>query len=196
MARHGMPVNCGAREGRKRRGLLGGRNRRRECGRSREVVCASRKDTRDLHGPGARQRLSTVSSVNSRGRRYWMVTDGVLNADRPIEFTGSLIRDVRRKVFPVMDNLRVHHRKPVVDWPEAHQDRIEVFHLPGYSPELNPDGRLNADPKHAITTSVPRRTRQGLHKWTEGHMTMAASTPERVKSYFKDRHVSCAADSQ
>ena len=56
--------------------------------------------------------------------------------------------------------------------------------------------RLNADLKHAITTSVPKRTGQGLLKKTEEHMTMVASTPERVKSYFKDKHVSYAADSQ
>ena len=74
--------------------------------------------------------------------------------------------------------------------------RKEVFYLQGYSPELNPDERLNADLKHAITTGVPKRTRQGLRKKTEEHMTMVASTPEHVKSYFKDKHVRYAADSQ
>ena len=66
-----------------------------------------------------------------------------------------------RKVFLVMDNLKVHHCKPVKEWLEKNKERIEVFYLPSYSPELNPDERLNADLKHAITTSVPSRTRQG-----------------------------------
>ena len=114
----------------------------------------------------------------------------------PRGFMESLIKDVPRKVFLVMDNLKVHHCKPVMAWLEEHKDRIEVFYLPGYSPELNPDERLNADLKHAITTSVPKRTRQGLRKKTEEHMTMVASTPERVKPYFKDKHVRYAADSQ
>lgn len=35
-----------------------------------------------------------------------------------------------------------------------HKDKIEVFYLPSYSSELNPDERLNADLKHAITTSM------------------------------------------
>ena len=145
---------------------------------------------------GSRQRFSMISSVNNQGKCYWMVIDGVFNADRLIEFMESLVKDVPRKVFLVMDNLKVHHCKPVMAWLEENKDGIEAFYLPSYSPELNPDERLNADLKHAITTSVPRRTRQGLRKKTEEHMTMVASTPERVKSYFKDKHVSYAADSQ
>lgn len=144
---------------------------------------------------GSRQRFSMISSVNNQGKCYWMVIDGTFNADRLIEFMESLIKDVSRKAFLVMDNLKVHHSKTVMAWLEEHKDKIEVFYLPSYSPELNPDERLNADLKHAITTSVPKRTKQGLRKKTEEHMTMVASTPERVKSYFKDRHVSYAAES-
>ena len=73
--------------------------------------------------------------------------------------------------------------------------RIEVFYLPNYSPELNPDERLNADLKHAITTSVPRRTKDGLLKKTIEHMNKVKSSPERVKTYFKDKHVAYAAES-
>ena len=145
---------------------------------------------------GSRQRFSMISSVNNQGKCYWMIIDGAFNADRLIEFMESLAKDVARKVFLVMDNLRVHHSKPVQKWLEGHKDNIEVFYLPSYSPELNPDERLNADLKHAITTSVPRRTRQGLLKKTQEHMTMVKASPERVKSYFKDKHVSYAADSQ
>ncbi len=144
---------------------------------------------------GSRQRFSMISSVNNQGKCYWMVIDGTFNADRLIEFMEGLIKDVSRKAFLVMDNLKVHRSKPVMAWLEEHKDKIEVFYLPSYSPELNPDERLNADLKHAIATSVPKRTKQGLRKKTEEHMTMVASTPERVKSYFKDRHVSYAAES-
>ena len=145
---------------------------------------------------GARQRFSMISSVNNQGKCYWMIIDGVFNADRLIVFMESLAKDAPRKVFLVMDNLKVHHCKPVEEWLEKNKERIEVFYLPSYSPELNPDERLNADLKHAITTSVPRRTRQGLLKKTTEHMKMVKASPERVKTYFKDKHVAYAADSQ
>ena len=108
----------------------------------------------------------------------------------------SITKDAPRKIFLVMDNLKVHHCKPVKEWLEKNKERIEVFYLPSYSPELNPDERLNADLKHAITTSVPRRTKDGLQKKTVEHMNEVRASPERVKSYFKDKHVAYAADSQ
>ena len=144
---------------------------------------------------GSRQRFSMISSVNNQGKCHWMIIDGVFNADKLIEFMESLVKDVPRKVFLIMDNLKVHHCKPVKEWLGKNAANIEVFYLPSYSPELNPDERLNADLKHAITTSVPRRTRQGLLKKTTEHMTMVKASPERVKTYFKDKHVAYAAES-
>ena len=93
-----------------------------------------------------------------------------------------------------MDSLKVRHRKPVKERLEKHKDQIEVFYLPSYSPELNPDERLNADLKHAITTSVPKRTRAGLLAKTKEHMDMMKATPQRVKTCFKDKHVRYAAE--
>jgi hypothetical protein len=45
-------------------------------------------------------------------------------------------------------------------------DAIEVFYLPSYSPELNPDEVANADIKHAVTKLAPARTKLQLVKVT------------------------------
>ena len=55
-------------------------------------------------------------------------------------------------------------------WLEERKDRIEVFYLPSYAPELNPDERLNADMKHAISTKVPVRSKAKLKAAAEAHM--------------------------
>jgi len=144
---------------------------------------------------GARQRFSMISSVNNRGKCFWMIIDGAFDAAKLIEFMQGIVKDVSRKVFLVMDNLKFHHSKPVQEWLRGHQEEMEVFCLPSYSPELNPDEHLNTDLKHAIATSVPRRTRQGLLEKTKQHMDMVKSTPGRVKTYFEDRHVNYAAES-
>ena len=64
-----------------------------------------------------------------------------------------LIKDAKRTVFLILDNLRVHHAKLVKAWLERHEDEIEVFYLPSYSPELNPDEYLNCDLKTGIRSS-------------------------------------------
>ena len=67
-----------------------------------------------------------------------------------IKFINRLCKDVDRKIFVILDNLAVHHSKKFIKWLEKRKDKIEVFYLPSYSPELNPDERLNRDLKTRI----------------------------------------------
>lgn len=143
---------------------------------------------------GRRESFSMISSVTNQGKCRWMMTDGAFNSDRLIEFMQSLLKDTESKVFLIMDNLRVHHSKPVKAWLGDRSDRIGAFYLPSYSPELNPDERLNADLKHAITTQVPARTRERLRRKTTDHMNLVESSPKRVIAYFGDPKVNYAAN--
>ena len=115
------------------------------------------------------------------------------NSDKLIEFLDALIKDAGKKVFLILDNLRVHHSKQVKAWAAERQDKIELFYLPSYSPELNPEGRRNADLKHAIGTKVPVRTKAKLKLAASEHMASLERSPERVKSFFQDPRVKYAA---
>ena len=70
---------------------------------------------------------------------------------------------------------------------------MEVFYLPSYSPELNPEERLNADLKHVIRSKVPVRTKAKLHAAALDHMTALQTKPERIKTFFQDPFVKYAA---
>jgi transposase len=62
------------------------------------------------------QNLSMVSAITNRGKVSWMIVDGSVNIERFIEFLERLIRDAERKVFLVLDNLKVHHGILVQEW--------------------------------------------------------------------------------
>jgi len=142
---------------------------------------------------GTRQKLSMISTVTNQGKASWMIIDGNFNHERLIEFFQALIQQAGRKVFLVLDNLGVHHCKPVKEWLAANIKQIEVFYLPSYSPELNPDERLNGDLKQAIETRVPCRTKDKLKKAATEHMTAIQNNPDRIKAFFKDPIVAYAA---
>ena len=72
-------------------------------------------------------------------------------------------------------------------------DKMAVFYLPSYSPELNPEERLNADLKHVIRSKVPVRTKAKLQAAALDHMTALQTKPERIKSFFQDPFVKYAA---
>lgn len=142
---------------------------------------------------GTRQKLSMLATVTNQGKTRWMIIDEAFNADKLIEFLGALVKDAGKKVFLILDNLRVHHSKLVKAWVAARSDQIELFYLPSYSPELNPEERLNADLKYAIGSKVPARTKAKLKSAATAHMETLERSPERVKSYFQDPRVKYAA---
>ncbi len=142
---------------------------------------------------GTRQKLSMIATVTNQGTTRWMIIDEAFNSDKLIAFLEALIKDAGKKVFLILDNLRVHHSKPVKAWAEAHQDKIALFYLPSYSPELNPEERLNADLKQALYTKVPVRTKAKLKAAATEHMQTLEKSPERVKKFFQDARVKYAA---
>lgn len=142
---------------------------------------------------GTRQKLSMIATVTNQGKTRWMIIDEAFDADKLIEFLQALITDAGRKVFLILDNLRVHHSKSVKAWVAERKDQIELFYLPSYSPQLNPEERLNADLKQEMGKRVPVRTRVKLREAASEHMTMLERNPERVMTYFQDRRVKYAA---
>ena len=70
------------------------------------------------------------------------------------------------------------------DWLAGHEAQIEVFYLPSYSPELNPDEGLNADLKQAVTRKAPARSKAQLKRAAISHMRRLSKPPARVRSFF------------
>jgi len=154
---------------------------------------APKRKTPVAYAPGTRQRLSMIATVTNKGSARWQIIDGNFDSDRLIEFLELLIKDAGKKVFLILDNLRVHHSKPVKAWLEKNKEKIECFYLPSYSPELNPEERLNSDLKQAIGSKVQVRTKEKLRAAANDHMMMLESNPSRVASYFQDPRVKYAA---
>ena len=140
-----------------------------------------------------RHGLSVISTVTNKGQMRWKAFDGALNSDILIDFLRRLIKDARRKIYLILDNLRVHNSKPVKAWLAEHKQEIEVFYLPSYSPELNPNEMANADLKHAVTKLAPARTKLQLVKATTSHLRSVQRKPARIKSYFEHAPVRYAA---
>lgn len=137
--------------------------------------------------------ISMVSAINNEGQIRFMLYKKGMNAKLLIRFMGRLIKDAKRKVYLILDNLRAHHSKNVTEWLQQHQQEIAVFYLPAYSPELNPDEYLNNDLKGRVHAGVPARSEQELRKKTLSHMRSIAKRPRHVKNFFKHPKVSYAA---
>src|SRR5215217_836141 len=131
-----------------------------------------------------RANLGLISAVTNKGELRWMVLDGAIKAPDLLRFLARLVRDAGQKVFLILDRLPVHRSAKVRDWLVGREAEIEVFYLPGYSPELNPDEGLNGDLTQAVTRKEPARSKAQLKRAVVGHMRRLSKLPDRVRSFF------------
>jgi transposase len=140
-----------------------------------------------------RNNINMISAITNQGKVRFMVYHKTMTSQVLIKFMSRLIRDTNRKVFLILDNLRVHHSKHVKTWLDTNSDKIAVFYLPSYSPELNPDEYLNGDLKRRVRSGLPARSQDDLKRKTRSFMRTLVKRPQHVKNYFKHPLVAYAA---
>lgn len=134
-----------------------------------------------------------IAAVTNQGKLRFMIYPGCLSPERLIVFVRRLIKDVHRTVFLILYKLNVHEVKPVREWLAEHVDRIEVFYLPPYSPELNPTEYFNGDLKGEIQRGIPPKDVQNLKRTVLGHSRRIQESPARVRADFKNQDIRYAA---
>ena len=138
------------------------------------------------------KRVNLISSITNQGKVRFMIYNNRMNADTLIKFLRRLIKNADRKIFLILDNLRVHHSYRVRDWLAEHVDEIEVFFLPSYSPELNPDEYLNCDLKAGVHSGPPARNKEQLKAKALSHLRKLQKLPGRIIKYFKHPKIAYA----
>jgi transposase len=123
----------------------------------------------------------------------WKLYEGSIDSGRFVEFLKHLIKYRIREAVVIVDGAKVHHSLEVKDWLKGKEDRIEMYYLPPYSPDLNPDEHVNVDVKYGVGSKHPKRNRDELREATEEHMLLLESSPERIRRYFLDPAISFAS---
>jgi transposase len=149
--------------------------------------------TPELIVPGSRFSVNMISTITNQGKVRWMIYAGKMNAALFIVFLERLIAGAAKKVFLIVDHLSVHEAAAVDQWLAGKADRIEIFYLPKYAPERNPDEYLNCDLKANINTDGLPKDREELQGKLRRFMQRLAKLPARVASYFKHRYIEYAA---
>ena len=67
---------------------------------------------------------------------------------------------------------------------KEHKDRIELFFLPPYSPEYNPDELLNSDIKRNAGAKQSPRTQAELEANVQNRLDYLVTTPAIITSFF------------
>jgi transposase len=146
-----------------------------------------------LPRPAARVSQSMISSLTNRGTLRFMIYSGALTAAAFLAFLRRLVQGADRKLFVIADNLRVHRARRVRAWVQAHAGRIELFYLPPYAPEHNPDEFLHNDVRQAMARRQVPRDKAALKAGLTSYMRGLQRRPAKVRAFFQAPSVRYAA---
>ncbi|NTW30441.1 MAG: IS630 family transposase [Candidatus Moranbacteria bacterium] len=88
--------------------------------------------------PARKQSFSLVSSVTNQGKMRYMVYKGGMNISLFLQFLKRLSKDADKKIFLILDNLKVHHGKKVRAWAKEHEEEIVLFFPSSILPARKP----------------------------------------------------------
>jgi transposase len=154
------------------------------------------QNTPELPVCGSRFSVNMISTITNQGKVRWMIYQGKMNAALFIVFLTRLIAGALKKIFLIVDHLSVHEAAAVELWLADKKDQIEVFYLPKYTPERNPDEYLNCDVKGNINNDGLPKDREELKDKLQRFMRKLAKLPGRIASYFKHKFLHYAAAPQ
>lgn len=162
-------------------------------GAERRAGFSPRGKTPVLRAPDKRKiRCSSISAIANNGALEFMFFDNSINADIFKLFCEKLIKGKDCPVYLIVDNLRVHHAKVLSPWFDEQKalNKLLIFYLPSYSPELNPDEYLNRDIKaHLAEKSIPK-SKKALKRAIQRHLMNRQNDKESViKLFHKDENV-------
>jgi len=159
------------------------------CGRS----YGRRGKTPVIPGTGKRFGCNMVSAITNRGRLYFMIFKHRFHAEVFMEFLRRLVRQISRYVFLIIDQHPVHIATKVKKWLKKNEDRIQVFYLPSYSPDLNPDENLNQDVKSNAVGRRRPHDQNEMMRHVRSYLYGRQRKPQLIKKYFESKSVRYAA---
>lgn len=144
---------------------------------------------------GNRFSLNMISAISNRGHLQFMVIDGNgrFNSDVFKTFLKQMIKYRKQKIYFVTDNHSAHKTKILNEWLGKNKKRIEVFFLPPYSPELNPQEYVNQDVKTNVIGKKRPINKGQMKSNVEDFMNKRKNNKKQVKKYFHEKHVRYAA---
>lgn len=146
---------------------------------------AKKGNTPVVKTTGARFKVNMISAVSAKGSLRFMVIEKGLTAPIFIEFLKRLLHGHTKPVYLILDGHPVHKSKKVKEYVKTLDGKLELFYLPGYSPELNPDELVwNHVKRHTVgkmTVTGPDQFKSIVRR----ALRSLARMPDLVRNFFQ-----------
>ena len=83
-----------------------------------------------------------ISAVSPRGDFRFMIHEGSVTSAVFKQFLSRLMIGTSKPVVVVVDGYPIHQSKLIKDYIASLNGQLELFYLPPYPPQLNPDEQV------------------------------------------------------
>ena len=153
-----------------------------------------RGETPVVVATGARHGMSLISAITSRGHMRFMILEkGSVNADVFIEFLKRLIMGAKRIIYLIVDRGSAHRAKKTMAFVKSLGGKLQLFFLPPYSPDRNPDELVW---KHLKADTVGRMAitdKNDFARKVRSSMRQLQANPGKVRSFYQKPSLRYAA---
>jgi transposase len=151
-------------------------------------------ETPIVESTGARYGMSLISAVTARGHMRFMIKEkGGVNAEVFIEFLNRLMVGAKNKIFLIVDRGPAHIAKKTKEFVASLGGALQLFYLPPYSPDYNPDELVW---KHLKADTVGRSSITNFadfRKKVKSSMLSLQRSPAKIRSFFMKPSLKYAA---
>lgn len=148
-----------------------------------------------VRGTGNRESVNMISAISLHGKIHFSFVSGNINSASFIEYLKKLMHDIPGPIFLIVDGHGAHAAKATRDFVQSTEGRLNLFFLPPYSPELNPDEWIWKNIKHDSAGKMAARNVIEMRDGITRAVTRLQSAVQFVLGFFRDPDLAYIANS-
>ena len=147
-----------------------------------------------VRGTGDRKSLNMISAISPRGKIHFSFLSGNLNSALFIDYLKKLMHDIPGPIFLIVDGYPSHKSKETLEFVQSTQGRLNLFFLPPYSPELNPDEWVWKNIKHDRVGKMASRNIVEMRNGIDQTVARLQSATQFILGFFRDPDLAYIVD--
>jgi len=139
---------------------------------------------------GNRGNICLSSAISPAGRMVFRIEKGTVNSKTFVDFLKQIMNNHRwRKIIVITDNYPAHNSAYVKNFIEQNKNKVTVYYLPTYSPDLNPDEDVWKYLKNVKLKAHQARNKKEFKPLVLSKMHSIQKKPNLIKSFFIGTYV-------
>ena len=151
---------------------------------------AKKGKTPKIKVTGNKGGFCVTSAISPAGRMVFRIENHTIHAEDHIDFLKQIIKHhPHRKIIVIEDNAKPHIAGLVKDFVRDNKNKIAVYYLPTYSPDLNPDEKVWKYLKNVKLKAHQARNKKEFKPLIKSKMLSIQKKPNTIKSFFIGTYV-------